>query len=361
MSQTAFYRQLWQAVLLGLLAATGCTVQAAEMRVQQVEIIDSQGFGKPIVAATMMTPAGMTTRGGVRWKTQLNDCPMGHSFDWQASSPDGAWTMTIFPEERWGASSTGQPVPKTCHHSAITTAREFLQGWVSIYRKGAQILDYRDRPDIEQEGAQFNQQQNIAGIQTVTRGDSGEVLIAYPFNGQEMREAIVVFVVVTEMNFPGMGVMADMKTITGYNVPGFAMRAPAGQLNLASMEQFRKSFKMAPEWGARIAQHLQVMNRQNLDHARKMSDINRKSSNEISQIITDGYNTRSAINDRMHRETIEAIRGTETWNTRDGGTRELDASRNAFQLDNGNFVTSDDPNWRPSDFGLSGQQLQRTQ
>ncbi|MGH1357392.1 MAG: hypothetical protein ACRBC3_01375 [Burkholderiaceae bacterium] len=345
----------------GVLAGSGSAAFAAGIPVQQARIMDNTGFKQPMVAATIMVPQGMTTQGGVRWRTQLNDCPDGHTIDWQASSPDGTWAITIYPEERWGHSSMGQRVAKACHDSSIATAREFLEAWVGIYRKGARVLDYRDRLDLEQETAQLNQQQTIGSMRMVTRRDAGEVLIAYPLNGQDMREAVVVVVVVTETVFGGMGVGPDSKTVFGYNLPGFAMRAPAGQLNFANMEKLRRSIKISPEWNARINQHMQVMNRQNIEHAGKMSDINRKSASDINQIITKGYAERNAIRDRGQRETVEAIRGTETWNTPGGGTRELQDSRNAWQLDNGNFVTSDNPNWRPADSGLSGQQLQRAQ
>ena len=324
------------------------------------QIIDQTGFEQPMVAATIMVPAGMNTTGGVRWRNQPNDCPQGHTFDWQAASPDKLWTISIIPSERWGASSTGQPAGVVCNVIEVRSAKGFLQEWVKYYRSGARILDYRDRPDLEQSTAQLNHQTNLSGMRSSTRTDAGEVLIAYNLNGQELREAIAAVVVITESAFSGMGVGPDMTFLQGFNLPAFAMRAPAGSLNFAMMEKIRQSIKLAPEWSARINQHNQVMSRQNLDHSKKMHDIRMGHQRDMSAILTKGHNDRSAAMDRSHREFIESIRGTETWNLPGGGTTELADSNDAWQLDNGTIVTTDRPGWQPSDAGLSGTQLQRT-
>jgi len=328
-------------------------------QMQQSQIIDRTGFEKPIVAATIMVPAGMKTKGGVEWRTQGKKCPQGQTFDWQASSPDGLWTVSITPSERWGTSSTGQPAGNVCLVADVRSAKAFLEAWVGHYRKGAQVLDFRDRPDLRQEAAQLNDQMTVGSMQSITRVDTGEMLIGYDLNGQPLRESITATVVINE-SVHGGGVGPAMRFMTGYSLPLFAMRAPAGKLNFAAMEQMRKTLKTTPEWSARINKHNGVMSRQNIEHARKIGDINAKSANDISNIISKGYKERNAISDRGQRETVEAIRGTETWNLPGGGTREVETSTNAWQANDGTIITSDQPGWSPAEAGVDATRLQRT-
>ncbi|MFK7965970.1 MAG: hypothetical protein AB8C46_18575 [Burkholderiaceae bacterium] len=340
----------------------GQTAQAqGNWQMQRAQIIDRNGFGQPMVAATIMLPAGMKTQGGVRWRLGANECPQGHTFDWQAASPDGLWTVTIIPSERWGASSTGQPAGNVCNVAEVRSAKGYLEAWVSHYRKGARVLDFRDRPDLRQSSAQLNNEMNVGSMQSTTRADAGEVLIGYEQNGQALRESIAAVVVITESVFGGMGVGPDMRFLQGFSLPAFAMRAPAGQLNFTAMEQIRQTIQLAPEWSARINKHNQVMNRQNMDHSKKMHDIRMKHSRDMSGIINKGYKERSAAMDRSHREFIESIRGTETWNLPGGGTTEVEASTNAWQHNDGTIITSDQPGWRPADAGIDATRLQRTQ
>lgn len=345
---------------LGTMVATSSVHAQGNGQMQQAQIIDNSGFDRPIVAATIMLPAGMKTKGGVKWRVKGTDCPTGYTFDWQANSPDGLWTVSIIPGERWGASSSGQPVGQVCNVAEIRSAKGFLEAWASYYRKGAQVLDFRDRPDLRKSNAQLNDQMNVGSMQSITRTDAGEMLIAYDLNGQPLRESIAAVIVVTETVHGGMGMGPDRKDLMGYSLPAFSMRAPAGKLNLGAMEQMRQTIKLSPEWSARISKHNGVISRQNIDHARKIGDINTKSANDINNIITKGYQARNVVTDRGRRETIETIRGTETWNLPGGGTREVETSRNAWQRNDGTIITSDQPGWSPAEAGIDATRLRRT-
>ena len=83
-------------------------------------------------------------------------------------------------------------------------------------------------------------------------------------------------------------------------------------------------------------------------HSAKISQIQRqgamdrsriiaKTGDEIRQMQQDSWEKQNASRDRMQRETIESIRGTETYNDpSSGGTIELDNSYDhAGQLEDG--------------------------
>jgi hypothetical protein len=76
------------------------------------------------------------------------------------------------------------------------------------------------------------------------------------------------------------------------------------------------------------------------------------------------WQARNQSMDRTQRETIESIRGVETYNDPHyGGTVQLSNQyQHAWQLRDGSYVLTDDVNFDPNRaFGVQGTLLQRTQ
>ena len=88
-------RRLRTALHLALALAAGCdaapeSIAEGEMpadaiRVKRAEIIDRNGFEKPIVAASLMIPVGWSTEGGVVWQQNTSGCGRNTPhFAWRA-------------------------------------------------------------------------------------------------------------------------------------------------------------------------------------------------------------------------------------------------------------------------------------
>ena len=77
-------------------------------------------------------------------------------------------------------------------------------------------------------------------------------------------------------------------------------------------------------------------------------------------MIVNGYNERMAIQDRTHRETMEAVRGVETYLNSSGQPVQLDYTyRNAWQLADGSYFLTNDASFNPNaTFNMDGRQLQ---
>ena len=147
--------------------------------------------------------------------------------------------------------------------------------------------------------------------------------------------------------------------MTGFSLPVMAMRMPAGQLNFVHLETIWQSLKSNPEWMRRINKHQRVVNRQNLESARKIGEINRKSAEDLRRIQNQTYRRQTESSDRMQRESLEAVRHTETWDTTGGDAVELPFTSHAWQLDDGSFYISDNAGFSPSDIGMTGRKLSR--
>lgn len=354
--------------------AAGATLPAGAFRVQPVEIMDRQGFEKPLVAATVLMPAGWRPEGQVAWNP-MNQCGEGHQFNWRATSPDGLGAMQFIPAERWGAGNFPMP-DNPCPQAPVNTVRGYLEWYVQRERRGARVMDYRPRPDLAQPYQALASSSPMAGgggMRSWVEG--GEVLIAYQVAGKPVRETISTVAAFTHSQFPPIGAGPGIELLQGQSFTGFAMRAPDGALDFRRVDALRNSVRLGPEWSRRMAQsanerHRVVMesNRRmaedNLRGARERSEIIARTGREISDMQMQGWQSRNESSDRTQRETIEGIRGVETYNDPvAGGTVQLSNQYpHAWRLNDGSYLLTDDVNLDPArDLGIQGQRLKPAQ
>lgn len=334
------------------------------VRLRRVEIMDPNGFEKPMVASTVLVPDGWRTQGGVVWGGQTQCGGSGYNIDFQAVSPDGQSAVHIFPMEHWQWSSTGAATVPGCPSQPISSVRDYLQALVGQARPGAQIVEYKPRPDIEQQFSQLNRSTPMPLGEMRVWVEAGEVLIAYRNDGVDSRETVAAAVTFSLMHTNAMSGMPASDYLSASSFPGFAMRAPDGRLDLKLAETIRKSGHANPEWSARIAQHNATINAINIKGARERSRIISQTGEEIRQMQADSWKQYNDTSDRLAREQSETIRGVETYNDPYyGGTVELDNTYdNAWQLDDGSYVLTDDPGFNPYRvLGQDGRRLEVTQ
>ncbi len=327
-------------------------------RVQQVEIVDQRGFEQPLVAATGLIPFGWRAEGGVVW--DANDlCTGGYSIRWRASSPDGSQSVGIIPAERWTMNNFGARLGN-CPVAPYTTLRAYLEALSLRLQPGARVLDYRPREDIRKSYLALESSTPTAMGGYRTWVEAGEVLIAYSEGGRDMRATAAAVAMFTHTRTDAGYGGQVMESLEGVTFPGFAASAPEGQLDMRLTEAIRTSLSLTPQWRARIAQHNQTTTRIAVDGARKRSEINRRSNEEISRIRQESFDSRMKSMDRGHREFIESIRGTETYRDPDSSTGSVELSnqyRNAWRLNDGTYVLTDDPSFNP--YGATGQDGRR--
>lgn len=335
-------------------------------RVKRVDIVDRNGFEKPMTAFTMMIPADWQGEGGVVWGQNAGCGSSGYNTNYSASSADGRSGVQIIPSFNWAWNNFSGPQQGGCPFLQIGGVQQYLQYLVSQTRPGAQIIDFRPRTDLMEPYKQLNSNTPMGGGSEMRSWvEAGEVLVSGNVNGAEIRETIAAIVYLNYSVFrDGTGMSPDMQIMSGSAMPGYAMRAPNGKLDFTFAEMIRKTIRVAPEWGQRIARHNAKISAANLKGARDRSNIIAKTGSEILDMQMDSWRKQNDSFDYVSRESSEAIRGVETYNDPYyGGTVELDNTYDhKWQMNDGTYIMTNDANFEPyRDLGVDAQRLEVTQ
>ncbi len=319
---------------------------------QEVRIMDAAGFGQPMVSATVQIPTGWVTQGGVGWD-RSSDCVTNHlRFQWLAGSPDGEQVFEAMPGYNWQVQGTEIQM-NPCPALAIRSAREFLQ-MVSQRYPNAQIIEYRDRPDLVPPSPE--QQGNGAKART----EVGQLAIGYTIGGREMRALLTTTLNLSELQG---NIVGGVSTV-------FAQRAPKGRLNGMIGERIMRSLKVDPRWGEMtqqtMAAAIETVSRRQREgierwHAGRMADINARgemersqirmnANREVAQIYSNTWANTQSTNDNIHRRTLEGIGSYNTYaDPRGGGVvrESIDYSR-VLRTENGDYISTNDPYLNPA-------------
>ncbi len=337
----------------------------AVIRFDRAVVMDPVGFEAPMAAATMFVPHGWQTQGGVLWGREYL-CTNGYNFDWSATSPDGATRISILPQQKWESNNYGGGASTPgCSSAPYTTNQAYLVGVVQLFRPGAQLLDYRRRPDLEQQNASFNSATPTAMGEMRTWVESGEILFAFNEEGRNMRGSIAATVVFSLMRTNAGTGRGTMDALSATAFPAYAVTAPADQLNLEFFEALRRTIKTNPHWEQRLAQHNTAIARVAIQENAKRAAIIAKSNDEIARIREQAWSSYQESADRRAREFGELIKGVETYSDSNapGGTVELSHNYDsAWRLNDGSYVLSNDVNFEPwRDLGVEGERLEAAQ
>lgn len=328
-----------------------------ESRPVETQIMDERGFGQPMVAARGEIPSGWKTRGGVNWD-RSSDCVTNHMrLNWLATSPDGRRALELMPGLSWQLAGTDIPM-NPCPPLAIRDTRQFLE-LVSKRYPAVRVLGFRDRPDL----APPPQPINGARAQTM----AGELLIAYPSNGAEVRELLTASLNVTEIQG---NVAIGSPVVLAYRVTG-------AEPDAAFSDRFMKSLKLDAQWMERSQQvamqfieQVSMRQRQEIDtwHAGEMARINARgmadraqirsqTQREVSQIYSNIWANSQATDERIQRRTLEGIGEYNTYADPAAGgvVRESTHYNRVIRTDDGNFISTNDPYLDPA----GSQELER--
>lgn len=382
-SEEAQKPQLAEARSIGILADAsppplpmqGAASPANVIRLQRVEIMDPSGFERPMVAFNALIPVGWKLQGGVLWDVN-GGCVSGFNMDWTADSPDGRMGAATFRGFGWQASNVPGSPPMAqgagCIQVRLNSVREYLTYLAQTSRQGARILDYRERPDLVK-GLEIGNT-NLAfpgGGGRRSWSEAGEILIGYQFNGVEMRETLSSTVFFSFTQMPDL--MGNVSEIFVANaMPGFAFRAPDGQLDFKLAEAIRKSTRSVPDWQQRVNKgNEQVAKVPPVDptliarEGAKRSAIIAQTGDQIREMTQQTMTYQNNVSSGMQTSNVETIRGVETYNDPQSTTGTVELSnqyQNAWRMQDGSYVLTDDPSFNPYlSLGQDGAKLEPTQ
>jgi len=335
------------------------------LRAQMVEIMDTNGFERPLPAAFGFIPVGWRAQGGIQWGQQFM-CTNGYNFNWVAQSPDGLQTVAILPQAKWETNNYGAgPSTPGCGSAQITSVQQYLQQLIARSPLGARVLDYRARPDIAARFRHLNVATPTAMGEMRTWVESGEAQFAFNQQGRDMRGILVATGVFSLMRSTGVNPGQTMDALTGFVFPGFAATAPNGQFNAQFAEAIRQSFLPNPAWEAQISRHNSAISRVAAEEIRKRGKAISETNDYISLLRQQTSDMRAKSDERRQREFGETIKGVETYDDANApaGRVELSSMYNhAWRLNDGSYVLSNDAGFEPyRDLGVEGRHLERTQ
>jgi hypothetical protein len=340
--------------------------------------IDDPGVITPGPAMSVLVPMGWRTTGGVT--SGGGSCSEAYAVNWQAASPDGQSTVSIFPTEVWvGSNTTSVP---GCMRAAFGSAREYLEARVQRAFQGVRLLDYRERPDYASSAMEYAQRtEQLArsmGNGMRVRADGGELLFAYTQNGVEMRGMAGVTAVIFMSQLPNPMGGAPLTTTTGATLGSFGATAPNGQLNFELVEATRRSivpngpwlqklFALQEQMGNAAVQGTReraaiivaggaAATKSNIESFQRMSGYDRATSGSGGGELYPG----EATDDRIQRRSLEAIRGVDTYMDPVSNTPvQLDHTYgNAWRVNNQDaYILTKNPNFNPGQYGIEATQM----
>jgi hypothetical protein len=343
-------------------------------------IVDAVGFGEPVAAASLFVPYGWRAEGGVVWGRE-HLCTNGYNFDWRATAPDGSSGVMLLPQTKWENSSYGAGATTPgCSSAPFNSARAYIEAAAPNIFPGGRVIDYRDRPDIVKQlgGAPTRNAMPMGEVRMWT--EAGEALVAFNANGREMRGSLAAAVQFQQSITDMSGMMANdpsaalgvpqvgpsrMENLSAFAHPAWAAFAPNGAFNFGFFEGVRRSIEVNPRWAKAIVNHNVKIGQVAIDESRKRAKMVMETQDYISRLQQDTWNARQASAERQLREFGEMMKGVETYRDVDapGGQVELDHRyNNAWRLNDGSYVISDDPNFDPwRDLQLEGRKLEAVQ
>ncbi len=296
---------------------------------QAAQIVDSYGFGQPMVAAELQIPAGWQPVGGVTWNDATNCIANQLQIGWSAIAPDSLTAVEILPGFNWQVAGTEIQM-NPCPSAPYRSTREFLEATVQRTRPGARVLDYQDQPEIAQQMTRAAQAQPQSNQQAQVRHDAGRLLIAYAKDGVDMREVLSATVSFSSLQGNVVGGTATINSI----------RAPNNRLDFDLGTRVLASMRASPQWFEAMKQR-SMANMQRVSsaqsssindwHNRQMAIINARgaadrtairmrTNQEVSGIYNAIAANTSATSDSMHKTTMSGVQEVNNYAGVDGST-----------------------------------------
>jgi hypothetical protein len=355
---------------------------ANHLRMRLVKIMDAEGFGQPVQAATILLPSDWKVESGVRWTTQLG-CPQNMiQMSLKASSPDGRLGFEVFPDFTWiwyddpsvqyyARQAEQNHAAPGCAVLPPLDAPGYLQSiLLPRWRAGSTLVDLGRAEELA-EAMALEYQALVGGIQSGVQTDFDAALatLETPRGGGTDSEWIVASTIRTTTTLPSAssvwtGTLQMTASYRSAAVSQFAARAPKGELekNERLFETIYRSFRLDPRWDAARLQFWQAIQRIEQKGAQDRLRIMENSRREIGAIVDQAYENRQASLDRTFERQSQALRGVETFVDPSTSTRvELsNGYQNAWTNGLGDYLLSDSPGFDPGrELGGTWRELQR--
>jgi hypothetical protein len=359
------YRTLC-AVVLALFAAAACAGATGTGKHQLVlhkyVVSDPQGLGGEVFR--ILVPKEWKFSGGVSWN--FNKFPPEPHTAFTITSPDGRSVIEQFPTMTMISSPDPMMVQGQVQNGATAMqpmeAAEFLKNVYLHYRRPnaaeVRVLDSQNLPELAQYALQINQYfMNLFGqispfqFPFQLRSDAAHVKFEYTENGKKYVEdytAVIDYFISTTSSLYGTVQSVNWNpSVSSFRAPAedFDRDATAYKIVVASRQD-------NPRWGVELTRLVATITREQLRQQQaifqRMQQIH-KTLTEIDDMIYEGYQRRSAAQDRMFDNYIQGLRGVDTYMDPVNNWKvDVPVGYENAWTNGSDYVFSDSPNFDPN-------------
>jgi hypothetical protein len=336
-------------------------------RMKMAKILDQQGFGNPMVSATLLIPSDWQSQGATTWN--LKDKCNTITTTLHASGPDGR-AFEIFPAYNWNwaddpaiLKQTAAQAAKLGNHACDIMpplgAADYLKQNLGKIRPNTKLVGIEPAAKILkilQDRVRQNEQAAPQGrFQRHVRPDAVRARVRYTLNGQPVEEWILAVTMITSTTGPAYSARS-MKSAqsTTYNCRAtmLAERAPQGQLdsNEKLFDLINSTYRVDQQWQGRVTQNAlkiqQIRNKGIQDRANIVS----KNAEDIRNIQRQAYENQQKGEAQSSAQFDQYLRGTETYRNPSTGEKvDLDSSYgHAWVSNTGEYLLSDQATFDPN-------------
>ena len=327
-------------------------------RMKVAQIVDAQGFERPIASATLLIPEDWQSQGATTWN--IKDKCNGVQTRFLVTGPDGR-AFERFPVYKWAWADDPRPLQASfaqraklgahaCDVMPPMGAEEYLRRNLAKIRPSAQLVSFEPAPklmeDLHQKAQQTEEAARRFKLQQQVKYDAIKARVKYSVDGKPMEEWILAATVTT-------GTFGPLQRWT-YNCVAYtgAQRAPLGELDGSEklFELIASTYRTSPEWQARITKNALAMQQIELKGIRDRSAIVAKSAEDTRNIQRQAFENQQKAEDSNSTNFSQYIRGVETYqNPTTGETVDLDSKYgHAWVSTQGVYLLSDQAGFDPN-------------
>ncbi|MEO1016491.1 MAG: hypothetical protein AAFY56_02180 [Pseudomonadota bacterium] len=331
------------------------------LRLKPIEIIDNTGPFGPTPAFSTFVPADWTTEGGVVWNPP-SGCHRGGRLIWGASSPDKRYGIAFLPPLSWSANNYGGS-QLGCLAMDITDAETAMRTYVDRFAQTQiEILSVERPPEVEQLVQQLANAAPPPATPNARQWQDGVMLrVRAVIEGVETETAFVVLTNHYEVATADGWGQGGMNVARGGNMEWLlALTTPPGELEAGhpAFPIILNNLRANPVWTQQIAQWWASQNKP----APATVASSPTDTSSVSDMMFESWKRRQGMSDDGQAKSVENIWETTRYNSANGPVALSQNYKNAWQLNNGSFVLTDDNFFNPDrTFGQSGQQLELVQ
>jgi hypothetical protein len=336
---------------------------------KRFRVVDNQGFNQPVEVSSFLLPANWQVNSDVQWNVSNKCIAEMLQASMQASSPDKAFEITMFPATQFDWSD--DPVfldamqrgynLHSCNITQPLDAAGFINQALAPSMK-AQVKSVKPMDEVQQkmdEGAmQMTNTARQAGNNAYShRGFASEGLLQFE-DGKEGIALCTLMQTITTM--PGtQGGMSN--TYQCYVSMRIVMKYAVGNEAMARkiLSTFLGSAKMNPQWTntvqaifADIGRKAQIEIGTRIEIARQaQEEIGKNISRNWERINNNSANSSSSSsNNGMDTEGFsQYLRGVDSWTDDSGNKVELSSGyTNAWSKGDGSYLLSNNPTFDPN-------------